>query len=384
MNRVTVSDGFSDSFSSKLTDFARLVSMPTWVLGCSLLGVLGASQPAQAEPGRANSVVELLAETFGSREVRDESVLDQVAATGKLVAGTRTDAAPFAYINAEGEWVGYSIDLLERIRSQLQQQLGRPVELELVAADGNGLTLVAEGEVDIVCGSTSFSRSRNLQVDFSLGYFVTGTQLLINADSELGDEFVIGSVSGTTNHLLIQKLFPIAQLVTVESRQVGLEALVLGRIDAFASDGILLEAMRQSWQAATAASGSGSGSGSGSVPSAAGQAEKSATAAPIVLPLSALEIVPNQPFDQESYACMLPQNNGAFQQVVNTSLLDFMQGALASRSSEAEVLNRWFGPAGIVPIDQQPLLTYFQEQVDKHSLPTPGLPQALTPINHQP
>lgn len=375
MNRVTVRGGFYNRLAknrlakNRLAKFSRLITLPAWALFWAVPGGLGFGQPAQAQPGLVNSVVEMLAETFGRRESNEESVLEQVAATGKLVAGTRTDAAPFAYINAEGEWVGYSIDLLEQIRSRLQQQLGRPVELELVAANGNGLTLVAEGEVDIVCGSTSFSRSRNLEVDFSLGYFVTGTQLLINSGSELGSEFVIGSVSGTTNHLLIQKLFPIAQLVTVESRQVGLEALLHGRIDAFASDGILLEAMRRSWTAAApAASGVAS----------AGQAEKSAVPASAdPLPNSStLEIVPNQPFDEESYACMLPQNNSDFQQVVNTSLLDFMRGALAGEPRAVSLLNRWFGADGIVPIDQGPLLAYFQKQVDQHARPAAGLPQA--------
>ncbi len=338
-----------------------------------LLGWLGAS-PAQAEPGQANSVVEILAETFGSRETNDESVLDQVAATGKLVAGTRTDAAPFAYINAEGEWVGYSVDLLERIRSQIQQQLGRPIELELVPADGNGLELVVEGEVDIVCGSTSFSRSRNLEVDFSLGYFITGTQLLINSGSELGDEFVIGSVTGTTNHVLVQKLFPIAQLITLESRQVGLEALVNGRIDAFASDGILLEAMRHSWVDPSVALSVVPLAGTASEP--VGQTDKSAiTESALASPSSALEIVPELPFDEEAYACMLPQQEPAFQQLVNASLLNFMQNALIGEPEAIAVLNRWFGAAGVVPIDQQPLLTYFQEQVYRQFLPSATLPR---------
>ncbi|MFM7426709.1 MAG: transporter substrate-binding domain-containing protein [Elainella sp.] len=344
---------------------------------------LGVSHPVQAQPSSANSVVEMLAETFGRRESSDASVLEQVAETGKLVAGTRTDAAPFAYINAEGQWVGYSIDLLEQMRSRLQQQLGHPVELELVAADGNGLTLVAEGKVDIVCGSTSFSRNRNLEVDFSLGYFVTGTQLLINSGNELGDEFVIGSVSGTTNHLLIQKLFPIAQLITVESRQVGLDALVNGRIDAFASDGILLEAMRRSWEPAAAPSTATAAD------STLAQAEKSATPAeppaqtPAATPLPShrgtLEIVPDRPFDQETYACMLPQNNPDFQQMVNASLLDFMKAALAGETQAMGILNRWFGVSGTVPIDQQPLLGFFQQQVDHHALPDTSLPQARIP-----
>lgn len=261
------------------------------------------------------------------------TVLEKVAQTGKLVAGTRTDSIPFAYKNADGQWVGYSIDLLERIRAQLEQQLQRPVELELVEVNSaSRISVVTEGEVDIVCGSTSFTRSRDLDVDFSVGYFVTGAQLLIKTTSGLGSELSIGVVEGTTSQQLMERIFPVAQFVNFGSRSIGLLALERERIDALAGDGILLEAMRQT------------------LPDAENY-----------------EVFPDQPYDQEAYACMLPENQLEFQRAVNTGLLEFMQGVLAGRPTDVEVIDTWFGVNGVVPIEQQSLLNFFQRQVSTYA-----------------
>ena len=52
-----------------------------------------------------------------------ETVAEKIAHTGKLTAGTSKDALPFAYRNAEGELVGYSIDILRLITSQLEHNI---------------------------------------------------------------------------------------------------------------------------------------------------------------------------------------------------------------------------------------------------------------------
>jgi polar amino acid transport system substrate-binding protein len=274
----------------------------------------------------------LLSPGLLSAPVDAETVLERVAQTGKLVAGTRTDAIPFAYQSQNGEWTGYSIDLLERIRAQLAQQLKRPIQLQLVAIDSAGrLSELRQGDVDIICGTTSITRSRALDIDFSIGYFVTGTQLLINPNSSLGSEFSIGVVSGTTNQRLIGQRFPIAQIVQFDTRAAALSALERNRIDALASDGILLEGMRHSNEAA-----------------------------------KSFLIAPEQPYDRQEYACALPQNEPQFQQLVNTALLQFMQGVLNQNPADLKLFDTWFGETGVAPINQQALLNYFQSQVQTH------------------
>lgn len=290
--------------------------MPSWTTAILLSGLALLSSAAIA-----------------AKPAFSETVLEKVARTGKLTAGTRVDAKPFAYKDSDGQWVGYSIDLLEQIRSHLQQQLRRPIKLELVETNlETRVSLLVDNKIDIDCGSTSFTRSHDLDVDFSVGYFVTGTQLLIKTTTGLGTDFSIGVVAGTTNQMLVERLFPVAQLVTFENRASGLVALERDRIDALASDGILLKAMQQS------------------IPASQDYA-----------------IFPSRPYDEEAYACMLPENETDFRQTVNLGLLKFMQGALAGDPTQQKILETWFGETGVVPIDQQPLLDFFQRQVSTYA-----------------
>ena len=49
-------------------------------------------------------------------------VLPEVAHTSVLNAGTSKDAFPFAYQNAAGELVGYSVDILNLVRQELERK----------------------------------------------------------------------------------------------------------------------------------------------------------------------------------------------------------------------------------------------------------------------
>src|SRR5439155_17173180 len=45
---------------------------------------------------------------------RAETTLEKIERTGTLVNGTRTDSPPFAFVNKNNEWVGFSIELVEK------------------------------------------------------------------------------------------------------------------------------------------------------------------------------------------------------------------------------------------------------------------------------
>ena len=60
-----------------------------------------------------------------------ETTLAKVSRTGVLVIGTRTGSPPFAYINRNNEWVGFSIDLVEQgVLPAVSRKVGKPVKLE--------------------------------------------------------------------------------------------------------------------------------------------------------------------------------------------------------------------------------------------------------------
>jgi polar amino acid transport system substrate-binding protein len=254
------------------------------------------------------------------------SVLESIAASGVLVGGTSRDAFPFAYQNESGELVGYSIDMMNLIREELERQIGRPIQLKLVPLNTDErLSGLESGSVNMVCDASSFTWDRDEKVDFSVSYGITGTQLLVPVGSGLSSPDSIagkrvGALPRTTSVLAIQRRQPAATVVLLKDRQEAYDALAAGRIDAFADDGMLLYAWLQRQ----------------SKPGVSGAAyEVSADA-----------------YSREGIACMLPQNNSAFQRVVDLALIRYMQGYLRGEPRERAIFARWFGPQGTTPLTQ--------------------------------
>ncbi|MBI4780124.1 MAG: amino acid ABC transporter substrate-binding protein [Oscillatoriophycideae cyanobacterium NC_groundwater_1537_Pr4_S-0.65um_50_18] len=264
------------------------------------------------------------------RTNRAETVLEKVARSGVLTAGTRTDASPFAYIDAQGNWVGFAIELLRLIQAGMQDRLQRPIQLQLVETNvADWASKLERDEIDLVCGSTSITTSRNLRADFSVGYFRTGTQFLVKKDHLLTPpELQIGVVRGASNEHPIETQLRLAKLTRFADRAEGLTALVAGRIDALASDGILLEGLRQT------------------LPNA-----------------EMFEIIPTQPFSLEIYGCALPQNDTTFKALVNRELITFMWNVLNNDSLAVATFDTWFGSEGIAPVDRAQILGFFAETI---------------------
>lgn len=258
--------------------------------------------------------------SFSIRPTIANTVLEKVTKTGVLTAGTSKDAFPFAYRDNKGQLTGYSVDMVKLIEKQLEQELKRPITLKLVAlAPDERISSLLISKVDLVCDASSFTWEREQDVDFSVSYGLTGTRLLVKRGSSLwGPESLVGKRIGvlaqTTNELSIRQAQPKAQIVVLSDRNEGYKALQAGKIDAFASDGILLEGWLQT----------------------AGNANK-------------FDIV-GYSYSEEGIACMLPENNSTFRDTVNYSLIHFMQGFLAGKQPNVATFDRWFGSSGVAPL----------------------------------
>ena len=107
-------------------------------------------------------------------------VLDRIAEEGVMRAGTRASTAPFAWKTAAGTFKGFSVDLLKEFRAAAEKTAGRPVRLELFeVTPADRLQRVASQELDIVCGITTPTWSREKLVDFSLPFFRDGTRVMM-------------------------------------------------------------------------------------------------------------------------------------------------------------------------------------------------------------
>ena len=180
-----------------------------------------------------------------------EGTLDKIERTGEFVIGYRTDSIPLSYHNAEGQPSGYSVDLCRRIAAGVKAHLGNDdidVKFLRISADER-ISAVVDGKIDIECGSTTITLSRQEHVDFSLPTFATGATVMslrtsgIHSMSDLSGKKV-GVAQDTTTiaqleHHLKETLID-AEIVIVPSRDEGMTKLNLGSIDALASDQIVL------------------------------------------------------------------------------------------------------------------------------------------------
>ena len=177
--------------------------------------------------------------------------LKKVADSGTLTVGYRENALPFSYTGSDGKPAGYSIDLCQEIAVAVQQELklaNLAVRWVPVTPE-NRVDAVANGTVDIECGSTTASLSRQEKVDFTLMTFVDGASLLIAEGSGLrtvndlaGKR--VGVVPGTTTEKAVADFLRgqsiAATVVPVKDHDEGLAALQTSKIEAYASDRTIL------------------------------------------------------------------------------------------------------------------------------------------------
>jgi len=94
--------------------------------------------------------------------------LAEIQAAGKLVVGTSADYPPYESIDADGNFVGFDMDLIRAIGAEL----GVEVEIQDMPFD----TLIAsvqEGKIDAVIAAMQATAERDEQVDFTIPYRMT-------------------------------------------------------------------------------------------------------------------------------------------------------------------------------------------------------------------
>jgi glutamate/aspartate transport system substrate-binding protein len=245
-----------------------------------------------------------------------QGTLKKISDSKTLVIGYRETAIPFSFLSPEKQPVGYTVDLCRRVAVGIQQQL-KLSELKVnwvpVTSD-NRLQMVANGSVDLECGTTTQTLGRSEQVDFSLMTFVDGGSFLVRSDSglntvsDLAGKKVAVIPSTTTATALngaLQRSFTTVQIVAVKDHADGLAALERGAADAYASDRTILIGL-----AVTSKD-------------------------PSKLALS------DQGFSYEPYGLVLRRNDSAFRLAVNRVLANTYRG-----TQIVEIYNKWFGAFG--------------------------------------
>ena len=137
---------------------------------------------------------------------QDSPTLKKIKESGTITIGHRDSSIPFSYYDDKQQVVGYAVDICMRVVDAVKAELKMPnlkVALNPVTS-ATRIPLIANGTIDLECGSTTNNADRQKQVGFTNTYFVTANRYVakkssnINTLTDLKGKTVV-STSGTTN-----------------------------------------------------------------------------------------------------------------------------------------------------------------------------------------
>jgi ABC-type amino acid transport substrate-binding protein len=181
---------------------------------------------------------------------------DELKGTMKQIRDSKTikfgylkTGVPFSFFDQAPQ--GYSVELCKRVAAGIQQQLNLDaLNITWVAVDeATRFDAVISGKIDMECGTTTNTISRQEKVDFSLPIWVDGATFIVKADSPIKSHADLGGkkiavMEGTTTVAALQRAlsnaYVNAEVVVVKSHIDGLELLHQDKVDAYASDNTVL------------------------------------------------------------------------------------------------------------------------------------------------
>ena len=270
----------------------------------------------------------LLAAAMGTASLTPalaETTLEKIARTGVLTIGTRTGSPPFAYIDKENKWVGFSIDLVEQlVLPHVSKKVGKSVKLEKKeSTPATRIPLLTSGAVDLIAETMTDTRARRESVDFSLTFFITGAQFLAKRGSPIkGIKDIAGkrvaAQQGSTNARIIRERVPMAHLREFPDQPAAFQALAQGQVDTYTNDGIQLAGLRAK------------------------------------APNPRDWVIVGDFYSYEPYGIALRKGDSDFRNAVNNAL---MEGIDSGRFFE--IYEKWFGPKGELPYPMTPDIKRF-------------------------
>ena len=228
----------------------------------------------------------------------------------------RADATPFSFEDDKKQATGFTVELCKAVVKSIERQYqvsGLKIKWVPVTIQTR-FDAVAKGQADMECSSSTVTLARLKQVDFSSFTFVESTGVVVRTVSgarsidDLGGK-KIAVVAGTTNeravNLQLKRRSINATVVPFKTRDEGFAAFEAGKVDAFASDKLLLVG------ASTKAKEPGM-----------------------------LAMLPDD-LSFEPYGIALPRGDATFRLAVNTGL-----SQIYTSDEIIEIFGRWFGAFG--------------------------------------
>jgi glutamate/aspartate transport system substrate-binding protein len=186
----------------------------------------------------------------GTAFAQANDTISKVKSTGMITMGVRDTSGALSYTLGDGKYAGYHVDICERIITALSKQIGKPIQIRYQPVTSqNRVPLVANGTVDIECGSTTNNLSRQKDVAFLNTVYMEQVRIAVKADSPINgikdlNGKTVATTTGTTSVQLLRKN---ERAQGIDFKEVfgkdhGDSFLLLesGRADAFVMDATIL------------------------------------------------------------------------------------------------------------------------------------------------
>ncbi len=180
--------------------------------------------------------------------------LKKIKDTGSITIGFRESSVPFSYLDDKQKPIGFAMDICLKIVDAIKAEL-KMDKLDIKynpVTSATRIPLLANGTIDLECGSTTNNAERQKQVSYTNTHFLTATRLVtkkasnIKSINDLKGKTIV-STAGTTNIKQMNELNTAKGLgMTILSAKDHAESFLMVETDralAFAMDDILLASL---------------------------------------------------------------------------------------------------------------------------------------------
>jgi glutamate/aspartate transport system substrate-binding protein len=192
----------------------------------------------------------VLAAVASGAYAQTSDTIAKVKASGEITMGVRDSSGALSYTLGDGKYVGYHVEICQRIVGNLEKAVGKKVAVKYLSVTSqNRIPLVQNGTVDIECGSTTNNATRQKDVAFALTTFVEEVRIAVKANSGITSiaQLKGKNVATTTGTTSVQTLRKNERATGIEFKELfgkdhadSFLLLESGRADAFVMDGSIL------------------------------------------------------------------------------------------------------------------------------------------------
>ncbi len=193
----------------------------------------------------------VLALAAGVAFAQANDTLAKIKASGTISLGVR-DSSALSYTLGNGKYVGFHTEMAERIIDDLSKKIGKPLTINYtLVTSQNRVPLVANGTVDLECGSTTNNTARAKDVSFAYNTYMEVVRMAVKANSGIKDlkdlnGKTVATTTGTTSVQILRRNERAHDInfkeVTGKDHADSFLLLESGRADAFVMDASILAA----------------------------------------------------------------------------------------------------------------------------------------------